>query len=408
MEVFIARQPIFDKRESVHAYELLFRSGMEEVFSHPDPDQASARVMADGSFLMGMEAISGGKPVFINATRDILVKDYFSLLPKDLASVEILETVTPDQEVIAACRKLKEAGYTLVLDDFTYEAAYDELIGLADIIKVDFLATEPAEWKSVVERLSPQGVQFLAEKVETREEFDRAKDLGYVYFQGYFFSKPAVVSARDVPAFKLNYLRVLREVRRPQLDFKELDAIVKLELSLAYKLLRYINSAYFGLRNKVSSIMHAMVLLGERDFRKWVSFIALAGMGEDKPDELVIAALIRARFCEALAPRVGLNGRAEELFLLGMFSLLDAIMDRPLPGLLADMPIADEIKAALLGEENRLRDVFEYVLAYERGDWEKLSERAGALGLGDDGIPKLYMDTVEWAHKSFEEVQAGR
>jgi len=406
MDVFIARQPIFDRQEAVYAYELLFRSGSENAFTHEDPDQASAKVMTDGSFIMGMEKLTDGKPAFINATRDILTNDYFTLLPKELTVVEVLETVEPDDEVLAACRKLKEAGYTLALDDFVYSEGFDELIELADIIKVDFIETGPEERKALFDRLSPKGIRFLAEKVETHEEFQEALDIGYHYFQGYFFSKPAIVSARDVPAFKLNYMRIMRELQRPEFDFKELDSVIKIELSLTYKLLRYINSAYFALPNKVNSIMHAMVLLGEREFKKWVSFVALAGMGEDKPDELVIAALIRAKFCEALGKIIGLGSRSDELFLLGMFSLLDAIMDRPLSELLEQMPISDDIKGALLGEESDLSDLYQYAIAYERGEWETLEEKTAALQLDESGVPQLYMDTVAWAYEGFREVGA--
>ena len=406
MEAYIARQPIFDADETVFAYELLFRSGLENAFSHDDPDEASAKVMADGSLLMGLETLTGGKPAFINATRDILLNDYFHLLPKEFATVEVLEDVEPDMEVITACMRLKKAGYMLALDDFIYREELDDLIHLADIIKVDFLATvTPEERKAVVEKLGPIGVRFLAEKVETREEFEQAAELGYEYFQGYFFSKPVIVTTKSVPAFKLNYMRIVREVQRPELNFTELDAIVKLELSLTYKLLRYINSAYFGLRNKVSSIKHAIVMLGEREFRKWISFVALAGMGEDKPDELVVESLIRAKFCEALAHMTGLTQRSEELFLLGMFSLLDAIMDQPFEQLLVGMPMDDDLKAALMGTQNRLKDVLDYAVAYGRGDWEQLEELADKLKMDGKGIPALHLQTVRWAERSLAEVK---
>jgi len=408
VEISIARQPIFDKKESVYAYELPLRSSLEDVFTRTDQDQAAAKVIVDGFFLMGIETVGGGKPVLINATRNILINDYFTLLPRELAAAEINESVKPDTEVIGACQRLKNAGYLLVLDDFVDRDAYEDLFALADIVKVDFVTTDDAQRRALVARFAPRGIRLLAEKVDTREEFRTAANLGYTYFQGDFFSKPSVVSARGVPGFKLNYMRIIKEVHKPELDFKVLDEIIKLEVSVTYKLLRYINSAYFGLRNKVTSIMHAMLLLGEREFRKWVSFVALAGMGEDKPDELVIAALIRARFCEALAPRMGLAGRSEELFLLGMFSLLDAIMNRPLPDLLQEIPIADDIKEALLGGESRLRGAYEYALAYERGDWAKLNEAVQGMGLDETGVPELYIKAVEWAHKSFAEVRTER
>ncbi|MHA1572776.1 MAG: EAL and HDOD domain-containing protein [Alphaproteobacteria bacterium] len=405
MEISIARQPIFDKDETVFAYELPLRTSIEDVFARADPDQAAARVVADGFFLMGIETLGNHKPVVINATRNILVNDYFTLLPKALTLVEIEETVKPEPEVIGACSRLKSAGYKLVLGDFVHKEAYEALFPLADIIRVDFVTTGEADRKALVERHARSSVRLLAEKVDTREEFHKAVDLGYTYFQGDFFSKPSIISARDVPGFKLNYMRIIKEIQRPELDFKNLDEIIRLEVSVTYKLLRYINSAYFGLRNKVSSIMHAMLLLGEREFRKWVSFVALAGMGQDKPSELVIATLIRARFCESLAPMTGMAARADELFLLGMFSLLDAIMDRPLPDLLEEIPISDDIKKALLGEDSPLLGPYEYVLAYERGDWARLTQAVQGMDMDETGIPECYINAVEWAHKSFEEVR---
>ena len=212
-----------------------------------------------------------------------------------------------------------------------------------------------------------------------------------------------------MPGYKLNYLQMLKEIQLPGINFHRLEAIVKHDMALSFKLLRYINSAYFGLRNKVSSILHAMMLLGAREFKQWASLVIMAGMGSDKPDELVIQALIRGRFCESLAPMLGMKQRAQELFLLGMFSVIDAILDRPLEEILKDLPLSDDIKDALCGKPNRLRAVFDYVLAYEKGDWDRVSEMAAGLGLRDEsGIPAIYLHAVHWAQKSFGEVSAAR
>ncbi|MGD1001187.1 MAG: HDOD domain-containing protein [Candidatus Brocadiia bacterium] len=404
--VFIARQPIFDVQQKVYGYELLFRSGPENVFKHAEPDQASAKVMTDGTLILSMEAISGGKLVFINVTRNILLNDYISLLPRDLTAAEILETIEPDREVVGACSRLKKAGYMIVLDDFVYGEQYADLMNLADIVKVDFLSTSAEERRQVLSRFTGPNVRFLAEKVETHEVFKEASGLGYSYFQGYFFSKPVIVSSRDVPGFKLNYLQMLQEIQLPGVNFHHLEAIIKRDMALSFKLLRYINSAYFGLSNKVSSIMHAITLLGAREFKQWASLVVMASMGSDKPDELVVQALIRGRFCESLAPMLGMKQRSQELFLLGMFSVIDAILDRPLEEILKDLPLSDEIKDALTGKPNRLRAVFDYVLAYEKGDWNHLTEMARALGLDESDIPAVYWHAVHWAQKSFGEVNA--
>ena len=404
--IFIARQPIFDLQQKVFGYELLFRSSLDNVFRNAEPNQASAKVMTDGSLILSMEAISGGKLAFINVTRDILLNDYISLLPRGLTAPEILETIEPDQEVVSACSRLKKAGYMIVLDDFVYGERYADLMNMADIVKVDFLSTPAEERRLVLSRFTAPNVRFLAEKVETHELFRQAVDLGYSYFQGYFFSKPVIISSRDVPGFKLNYLQMLQELQLPDVNYDRLEGIVKRDMALSFKLLRYINSAYFGLSNKVSSIMHAILLLGPREFKQWASLVVMASMGSDKPDELVVQALIRGRFCESLAPMLGMRQRSQELFLLGMFSVIDAILDRPLQEILKDLPLSDEIKDALSGKPNRLRAVFDYALAYEKGDWDRLSGMAEALGLDESGIPAVYLAAVHWAQRSFGEVSA--
>ena len=207
-----------------------------------------------------------------------------------------------------------------------------------------------------------------------------------------------------MPGFKLNYLHMLQEIQWPNVNFHRLEAIIKRDMALSFKLLRYINSAYFGLGSKVSSIMHAIRLLGPRQFKQWASLLLMASMGNDKPDELVVQALIRGRFCESLAPLLGMQQQSQELFLLGMFSVIDAILGRPLQEILRDLPLSDDIKDALSGKPNRLRAVYDYALAYERADWDGLSALAGAMGLDESGVPLVYLSAVRWAKRSFGEV----
>jgi c-di-GMP-related signal transduction protein len=402
--IFIARQPIFDLQQKVYGYELLFRSSLDNVFRNAEPNQASAKVMTDGTLVLTMEAISGGKLAFINVTRDILLNDYIGLLPRGLIAAEIPETIEPDLEVVGACSRLKKGGYMVVLDNFVYGEKYAGLMDLADIVKVDFLSTPAEERRQVLSRCKAPNVRFLAAKVESHEVFKQALDLGYSYFQGYFFSKPLIISSQDVPGYKLNYLHMLQEVQLPDVNFHRLEAIIKRDMALCFKLLRYINSTYFGLSNKVTSIMHAITLLGAREFKQWVSLLVMASMGSDKPDELVVQALIRGRFCESLASMLGMKQRSQELFLLGMFSVIDAILGRPLREILKDLPLSDEIKDALSGKPNRLRAVFDYALAYEKGHWDDLSAMAKALGLDESGIPAAYLAAVRWANSSFADI----
>jgi c-di-GMP-related signal transduction protein len=402
MDTFIGRQPIFDTRQQVFGYELLFRSGLNNVFSATDPDQATSKVISDSFFLLGMPTLTGGKRAFINITRDFLLNEYVFLIPKESVVVEILETVEPDREVVAACDKLKRAGYLLAVDDFVYGDKYKPLLETVDFVKIDFLATKGDERKSLIGKCGASGMRFLAEKVETPEEYKEALALGYSHFQGYFFCKPTIISGKDIPAYKLHYLRILQVIHRPEVDFRKIGEIIKQEVSLSFKLLRYINSAYFGLRNKINSIMQALALLGEKEIKKWVSLIALANMGQDKPEELVIQALIRAKFCESLASWGGFAQRAEDLFLMGMFSLVDTILSRPLSEILKEIPIADDIKDALLGEKNRLFDIYELALLFEKSDWEKLPEKAAGLGIQESRAYQLYLDALKWSHRCFQ------
>ena len=262
MKKFVARQPIFDPHQKVYAYELLFRSGMDNFFDASDPDQASTSVIVDRLLLMGMEKLTGGDRAFINCTRNVLIKGYAALLPKDKVVVEILESVEPDDEVVGACLRLKRAGFMLALDDFIYEERLEPLLPLVDFVKVDFRETTERDRRALVEKLSPRGIKMVAEKVETRSELQQASEMGYTYFQGYFFSKPEIIVAKDIPGYKLNYLRVLQAVNQPEINLVELENIIKLEASLTYKLLRYLNSAFFGFRTEIRSIHHALALLG--------------------------------------------------------------------------------------------------------------------------------------------------
>ncbi|MCZ6904530.1 MAG: HDOD domain-containing protein, partial [Acidobacteria bacterium] len=373
----------------------------DNFFDASDPDQASTSVIVDSLLLMGMEKLTGGDRAFINCTRNVLIKGYAALLPKDKVVVEILESVEPDDEVVGACLRLKRAGFMLALDDFIYEERLEPLLPLIDFVKVDFRETTEMDRRALVEKLSPRGIKMVAEKVETRSELQQASEMGYTYFQGYFFSKPEIVVAQDIPGYKLNYLRVLQAVNQPEINLVELENIIKLEASLTYKLLRYLNSAFFGFRTEIRSIHHALALLGEEELKKWASLIAMAAMGADKPPELVVSVIVRAVFCESLAPKIGMTNRSNDLFLLGMMSLIDAVLDRPLPEILEKMPISHEVKEALLGVENRFRDVYETVIAYEAADWRSFAEKARKLNLDEETVPDLYLKSVEWAKNTF-------
>jgi c-di-GMP-related signal transduction protein len=403
VEIFIARQPILDTGRTVRAYELLFRDSLQNTFSAHDGTEATRQVMVNGFIHFGMPMLTGGRRAFINITREVLLREYVLLFPKTSVVAEILEVVEPDAETVGACRHLKENGYTIALDDFAQLEGYEALLELADIVKIDLRATNAEQRHLIVQRARQinRRIQLLAEKVETHEELNQALDEGFTLFQGYFFAKPEILHKKEVPGNKLQYLRLLGELHRPELDIEHLEALIRNDVSLSYRLLRYINSAFFGWRSEIRSLKHALVLLGERDIRKWASLVALSCLGEDKPLALLITGLTRARFAEMVAAATGMAEQADHLFLVGAFSVIDAILDRPLSEALSGLAIPAEVHATLLGKPGPARERFELVIAYEQADWSRLSSLAHSIGMEEARIPEMYAGAVSWAEKSF-------
>jgi c-di-GMP-related signal transduction protein len=278
---YVARQPIFDREEKVFGYELLFRDSLENCFVG-DADEAS-RATLDRSLGKGLDVLCDGRRAFVNCTRDTLIKGRVGLLPSTTTVVEILETVPPDPDVMDACHSLKEQGYLIALDDYVADDRREALADMADIIKVDLLLTTQHERKRLMKQFGPWRCRMLAEKVETQDQFAQARDQGFVYFQGYFFRRPEMTGTHDMPANRLNYIRMLQEVSRPELDVPGLEKLVKEEASVCYRLLRYLNSAVFGFKKEIHSVRHALSILGERDLRRWVRLIAAGGWDKTRP-----------------------------------------------------------------------------------------------------------------------------
>lgn len=393
---YVARQPILTADEKVYGYELLFRDGVEDYFRNPDSEAAS-RGTLDTSLLMGLDVLCDGRRAFINCTRDVLLKDYITLLPPEQAAVEILESVVPDELVVAACMRLKQAGYLIALDDFTVNDPRQPLACVADIIKVDMRVTSPADSAAMVKRHGVKQCRMLAEKVETQEEFLTAKKAGFTYFQGYFFRRPELMHAREIPANQVNYVRLLQTISRPELDPRELEDAIKSEAALCYRLLRYLNSAVFGFRSEIKSIRHALAILGEREVRRWLRLVVTLSAGQNKPSDLVLSALVRARFCELLTPKV--NHGESDLFLLGLLSLMDTILEIPMGVVLEGISLDHETKNVLLGNPSLLSPVHELMCAQETGDWERSATLAAQLHLPEGFVTECHWKAMRWARE---------
>ena len=393
---FVARQPILTVDEKVFGYELLFRDGVEDFFRHSDADEAS-RSTLNTAMLLGLDVLCDGRRAFVNCTREMLLKDYITLLPSEQAVAEILETVPADDLVVAACRRLKEAGYTIALDDFAVNDPREALTDLADIIKVDVRATSAADAAAMVKRYGPWRCRMLAEKVETREEFLATKKAGFLYFQGYFFRRPEILTAHEIPANRINYLRMLKAVSQRELDVREIENLVKSEAALCYRLLRYLNSAAFGFATEIHSVRHALAILGEREVRRWIRLVATLGAGQGKSSELVLSAMVRARFCELLSPKIP-HGDSD-LFLMGLLSMMDVILEIPMSQVLDNIPIDQETKAVLLGGASRLRLFYQLMLAQESGEWKNAADLTTQLHLTESDVAEAHWQAMQWARE---------
>jgi c-di-GMP-related signal transduction protein len=390
---YVARQPIFERDEKVFGYELLFRDGIENAF-HGDREIA-ARATLDSTLLMGLDVLCDGRYAFVNCTRDTLIKGLVTLLPPKSTVVEVLETVTADPDVLAACISLKESGYMIALDDFVADDPRQALVDVADIIKVEMRLTTEEERSALMKRFRSRRCRMLAEKVETYTDFVKARDQGFVYFQGYFFRRPEMLTTRDMPANRLSYLRMLQEVSRPELDVPALERLIKAEASVCYRLLRYLNSAVFSFQREIHSVRHALSMLGERDVRRWVRLVAAVGAGQEKTTDLVLSALVRGRFGELLASKVP-HGHSD-LFLMGLLSLIDAMLETPMEEVLEKISLDQETKSVLLGRPSPLRPVFQLVLAHESGEWEAAAGLCADLHLESEEVAGYYWQAQQWA-----------
>ena len=396
---FVARQPILDRSQNVFGYELLFRNGVEDYFN-ADPELA-ARSTLDSSLLYGINMLCDKRRAFVNCTCEVLFKDLITLLPPHQTVAEILETVEPEDRVIAACKRLKAAGYLIALDDFAPNDPRLPLVEFADIIKVDIRATRPEERAGMMRRFGSPACKMLAEKLETPHEYRQARDMGFVYFQGYFFCRPEIVIGREVPASRLHYIRLLEMVSRREMDMRELEKMLKQEASICYRLLRYLNSPLFGFPLEIKSIRHAIAVLGEREMRRWIRLVVTVGAAEQRCSELVLMGLARARFCELLSNRLQSN---TDLFLMGLLSIMDAVLEVSMEVLLEQLPVERETKTALLGRNSSLRPLYQLMLAQESGEWSQSSALAKQLKLLDEEVASTWWQALRWAQEATSSV----
>jgi EAL and modified HD-GYP domain-containing signal transduction protein len=399
MEQFIARQPILDLNKKLYGYELLYRGAPGKLLGQVSGEQATASLLSSAFLTGDIEVISNNRLCFINFTQELLESNLPFNFPKTKIVVEILENVDPTPEVISICRRLKENGYTLALDDFVYKRKWEPLLELVKIVKIDIRLTPLNTLIRTLNHLKYHSVKLLAEKVETEAEFVLANRMGFSYFQGYFFCKPQGITITEISSVKLNLIRLLAEVTKKEIELERLREIISSDVAITYKLLRFLNSAYYYLLQKVKSVKHGVALLGEKELRNFCMLVIISELATDKPDELVRLVLVRAKLCELLGKISDFpESECVNLYMIGLFSLLDAMLDCPMAEILEKLPINAVVKDTLLGMENGYTDFLCLSQAFEKNQQYECAKLQDKLLLTDDQVRECYLEAVKYAN----------
>jgi len=398
MDVYVARQPIFDRNMNVFGYELLYRRSMNNFYEGIDDNQTTAELINNAFLTMHLHELTGGGKAFINFSKDMLIKEIPFLLPVELTVVEVLERVDIDGDVIEACRKLREKGYIIALDDFVFNESYLPLLDIAHIIKIEFPVVEYDVQRELIKKYKSK-IRFLAEKVETREEYQIAYDMGYDYFQGYFFSKPVIIKEKEIDSLNINLIKIMEVLNHDDPEYQKIAEIIGTDLGLSYKLLKLANSAFFGSKNKILHIKQALVQLGLIEIKKWIYVMMLKDIQIVENRELIKNCLIRAKFMELMAVETGKGNQQFEYFLTGMFSSVDVLMNRDMEEIVNGLFLPDSVKDALLGRENEIKYVLDIVVNYELLIWDDLVLDKIAGGIVQENLINMYMESLMWMMK---------
>ncbi len=394
MDAFIARQPIFSTDMKIFGYELLYRQNESNFFCGIDDDQATTELIYNAFLVMGLQDLTGGAAAFINFSKELIDTEVPFMLPKQNIVVEVLEREQVTPATISACRRLKEQGYQLALDDFVLDLNNEPLIEMADIIKVEFPMVSLEDQAALIRKYGKK-LRFLAEKIETREEYRKAVKMGYGLFQGYFFSKPAIVKSREVVTLNVNLLSSFEELNRPDPSFAVIAGIFEQDLGLSYKLLKLANTVHMEAKNRIKSIPHALTYIGIQELKQWISLMMLKEMQNVENAELIKQSLIRGKFMELLAGEMYPDAEPSDFYFTGIFSSIDVLLNRPMAEVVKGLPISGNVKNALIGEPNAQRHMLDFVMDWENARWKNLTEHFCV----PSKVVNLYLDSLKWAQK---------
>lgn len=397
----VASQPIFNIKKEIFGYELLYRAGRESIaYDGLDGSTATKDVLVTAFSDIGIEQITGGRKAFVNFTSELVLDEVPHMLSNDILIVELLEDVQVTEPILAACRKLKRRGYLIALDDFTYREEIEPLIALADIVKIDFVKCEVDDIRRSVYKVNNNRRKILlAEKIETYADLDFARSLGFNLFQGFFFCKPTITNAKCAETLQVSKLQLIKYIADPEVSFFDLANVIKRDLVLSYRLLKIVNSAYYGLKYTVTGILHALLILGLNEIKKWISLIILNQIKAAKPSELIRAALVRGICMEKLAVSQKRRKNRDEYFLVGLFSLAEAIMDTPIQDILKETHLSEEIITPLVTGEGEKAELLKIIYHIERAEWDEAEEIAADCGYDMTKVNQLYIEAMIDANK---------
>lgn len=389
--IFVGRQPILGPNLKTIGYEVLYRNCDSDSATIHDEAIATAQVLLNTYLDIGLEHVVGTHLAFLNIPKQFLLDRYCEALPKNRVVLEILETVEPTQQVIEAITSLSQQGYTIALDDFVFHDRFRPFLELADIVKIDVLGKNSQQLQQETQQLGDYRARLLAEKVETRESFETCKELGVFYFQGFFFYRPDIIRGHEIPGNRVALLELLGKIQDPNISFERLVEFIRNDLSLSYKILRYVNSASVGLPRRVECIEQAACMVGLDRIRTWASLIVMAS-GKDQPMELLVIALVRAKMCESLGQQLGADS-PEKYFTMGLLSVLETLYGSSMEKLVGNLPLPDDILEALILEKGTMGATLSSVKAYEKGEWLQLK----TFQLSPGTIRNFYVKAIDWA-----------
>ncbi len=393
----VARQPILDAAGHIHGFELLFRAGPTVTEFSGDSDTAT-RTVLDNTVIFGLENLSGGLPIFVNCTREAILERLVLVLPAHFTVLELLETLEPTPELLAACRELKSRGFRIALDDFVWDEGWRDFLPLADYIKVDLEQTTPSSRKELFARIEGRHIQMIAERVESHADLEAARLEGFTLFQGYFFCRPRTMESRSIPSNRLVHLNMLHALHEDPLNTARVSNLVKQDAALTYRVLKLVNSPLYPTQKTVTSIQGALVLIGDETFRRVAVLAITSELRGNQSSELLRMAFLRGKFCELAAAVLGYD--ATEQYLLGILSLLPAMLSVHMDQLVKALPLRAAVRDALLGTDNPERAILKWLECYERAEWEPCDELALSHQIESSMLARLYAEAMVWADQT--------